>query len=89
MKSTIIPPHSFDQPGVTKIALSSAANEALAALGAHHLIIATKADCAAPDWAQGRLMLLCLPLDKRTARAAESVALGKARAVPVKPTRKP
>ena len=77
----LIPRHPLDQPSVTKIALSSAASEALAALGPHCLVIATKADCTAPEWAKGRVILLCVPLDTDTARAVESVALGKARAV--------
>lgn len=79
--SSILPRHPLDHPCVTKIALSSAASEALAALGPHCLVIATKADCTAPEWAKGRVILLCVPLDTDTARAVESVALGKARAV--------
>ena len=82
--SPTFPRHPLDHPSVTKIALSSAASEALAALGPHCLVIATKADSAAPEWAQGRVILLCVPLDNDTARAAESVALGKTSAVPMK-----
>lgn len=82
--SPVLPSHPLDHLRVTKIALSSAASEALAALGPHCLVIATKADCTAPEWAKGRLILLCVPLDTDTARDVESVALGKARAVPIK-----
>jgi hypothetical protein len=69
---------------VTKIALSASASEALAAIGPHCLVIASLADCTAPEWAHGRMILLCLPLDKESADAAMSVALGKARAVAIK-----
>jgi hypothetical protein len=84
MNSPIIPPHPLDHPGVTKIALSLAASEALVAIGPHCLVIASRADCTAPEWAHGRMILLCLPLDKESADAAVSVALGKARAVAIK-----
>lgn len=82
MNSPVLPPHPLDNPGVTKIALSHAASEALEAIGPHHLVIATKADATAPAHAQGRMVLLCLPLTKELADAATSVALG--RAVPKK-----
>ncbi len=85
MKSPVLPHHPLDHPDVTKIALSSAASEALAAMGPHCLVIAARADCTAPEWVQGRMILLCLPLDKESADAAVSVALDKARVVAVKP----
>lgn len=82
MTSPVLPHHPLDHPGVVKILLSESASAALAAVGLHHRVIATKADATALAHAQGRMVLLCLPLTKELADAAASVALG--RAVPKK-----
>lgn len=83
--SRILPPHSLDHPGVVKIALGQLASDALAALGPHCLVIASKADSTAPETARVRMVLLCLPLTKEAADDAYRVAIGKARAVRVAP----
>lgn len=79
-----IQPHPLDRPGIVKILLGREASEALAATGEHHLVLTTKPDSTCPPGSDGRLVLLALPLDLETARAAESVALGRARAVRIK-----
>jgi hypothetical protein len=80
-----LPPHPLDHPGTVKLLLSQAASDALEAAGRYFLILAARADCTAPQEAQGRMILLCQPLDKDTADAAARVALGKAKAVNLKP----
>ncbi len=78
-----IAPHPLDHAGLVKIALGQAASDALKAAGEFHLVLVSKADCTAPQ-AQGRMVLLCLPLDKKTADDAAAVALGRARAVRIR-----
>jgi hypothetical protein len=80
-----LPPTPLDHPGTVKLLLSQAASDALEAAGRYFLILAARADCTAPQEAQGRMILLCQPLDKDTADAAARVALGKAKAVNLKP----
>ena len=82
--SPILPPHPLDHPGMVKIALSQAASDALAAVGKYHLVMAAPADCTAPESLMGRMILLCLQLDKETADAAARVALGTHRAAKIK-----
>jgi hypothetical protein len=89
MIAATLPPHPRDHAGVVKIALSQSATNALAAIGPHCLIIATMADCTAPEHAQGRMILHCLPLDKEAADGAFRVATGKARAQTIKAPSKP
>lgn len=69
---------------MVKIALSQAASEALAAVGKYHLVMAAPADCTAPEPLRGRMVLLCVPLDKETADAAALVARGTHRAAKIK-----
>ncbi|MCX6879474.1 MAG: hypothetical protein NTW21_37575 [Verrucomicrobia bacterium] len=83
----ILPHHPLDVPGVSKIALGHAASAALAAVGPHHFVIATRADATAPQWAAGHLVLHCLPLTKQLAIDAADVALGRATVRRVKPTK--
>ena len=86
--SPILPHHPLDKPGVVKIALGASASEALAALGRSCLIIAAKADSTAPESAQGRMILHCLPLTQERSNAAYRCAIGTHRAVKIKPTAK-
>lgn len=83
-KSPILPPHPLDHAGIVKIALGQLASDALAALGPHCLVIASKADSTAPEAARGRMVLLCLPLTKDAADDAFRVATGRTRAAKVK-----
>jgi len=76
--SPVIPRHHLDHPGVVKIMLSLAASDALRATGEHHLALVAPVDATAPEWAQGRLAIHCVRLDKQTANAASDVALGRA-----------
>lgn len=85
----ILPPHRLDKPAVVKIALGKAASEALRAVGPFHLALVAPADCTAPQEHRERMILLCLPVDKATADAAASVALGKARAAKIRKKPKP
>jgi len=86
---TVLPAHPLDHAGVVKIALSQSATDALAALGPHCLIIATMADCTAPEHAQGRMILHCMPLTQERANDAFRIATGKARAQSIKAPSKP
>jgi hypothetical protein len=86
---TILPRHPLDHPGVVKIALGQNASDALATLGPC-LVVATMADSTAPPEAQGRMILLCLPISKQAADDAYRVARGTHRASKIKtPTAKP
>ena len=80
----VLPRHPLDHHNVVKIALSQAASEALAAAGRYYLVMAAPADCTAPESLRGRMVLLCLPLDKETADAAACVAMGTHRAAKLK-----
>jgi hypothetical protein len=77
--------HPLDHEGVVKIALSQSASDALAAIGPHCLIIASMADSTAPEHAQGRMILHCLPLAQELANDAFRVATGRARTVKIRP----
>lgn len=76
----VLPPHPLDHPGVVRIALGFAASEALKGLGKHVLIIGAMADATAPEHAQGRMVLHCLPITKQAADDAYKVAKGSHRA---------
>jgi len=82
--SPVLRRHPLDHRQVTKIALGRNASETLHAIGKYHFILASPADCTAPAWARDRMVLLSLPLDKETADAAASVALGTHRAAKIK-----
>jgi hypothetical protein len=84
MTSPILPNDRLSHPGTIKILLGREASEALAAGGEHFLIQATRSPAHG-----GRFVLIALPLDKAALDAAACVALGKARAVRIKPTPKP
>ena len=84
MNSPILPHHPLDQPGLVKIALGQSASDALAALGDFQLVLVSKADCIAPQSAQGRRILHCLPITKGLADAAFQVVTGTHRAVKIK-----
>ncbi len=79
--SAIIPNDPQSHAGTVMILLGREVSEALAATGDHHLMQATRSQAHG-----GRFVLIALPLDKPSLDAAARVALGKARAVPVKPT---
>jgi hypothetical protein len=85
MNSPIIPPHPLDHAGSIKIMLGREASAAIAANGDFHLAMISRPDCTSPPEAHGRLILVCVSLDKATLNAATRVALGKARAVATKP----
>ena len=85
MSAPIIPPHPLDHPGSIKIMLGREAAEAIAAHGDYHFAAIVHPDSTSPPEAHGRLILVCLPLDKATLKACTAVALGKARAVTIKP----
>jgi len=85
MSSPILPPHPLDHPGSIKIMLGREASEAIAANGDFHFAGITHPDATSPPEANGRLILVCLRTDKATLDAAARVALGKARAVTIKP----
>jgi hypothetical protein len=59
-------------------------SEAIAANGDYHLAMISHPDATSPPEAHGRLILVCLPLDKATLNDASRVALGQARAVTIK-----
>ena len=82
----ILESHPLDHPGVVKIALGQSATDALQAIGPHCLIVATMADSTAPEHAQGRMILHCLPCSKEALDGAYRVASGKARPVKLKPS---
>ena len=84
INAPVLPRHPLDHPGMVKIALSQAASEALSAVGKYHLVMAAPADCTAPESLRGRMILLCLPLDKETADNAARVAMGTHRAAKIK-----
>jgi hypothetical protein len=79
--SAILPNDPLSHPGTVKILLGREVSDALAAAGDYHLMQATRSQAHG-----GRFVLIALPLDKPALDAAARVALGKARAVPVKPT---
>ena len=85
--SPILPKHPLDHRGVVKIMLGAAASDALRAVGPHHLCIVTEPDATAPAEAQGRMVILCLPLTREQAHDASLVALGHAAARPIKTTK--
>ena len=87
MPTPIIPPHPLDHPGAIKILLGREASEAIAANADFHFAGITHPDSTSPPEAHGRLILVCLPVDRPTLYAATSVALGKARAVTIKTPR--
>ena len=82
--SPVIPPHPLDRPGVVKIMLGQLASDAVAALGEHCLVITSKADGTAPEGAQGRMILHCLPWTQDALNAAYRVASGSHRATRIK-----
>jgi hypothetical protein len=84
MPSPILPQHPLDHPGSIKIMLGRDASEAIAANGDFHLAMISHPDATSPPEANGRLILVCIPLDKATLDAAARVALRKARAVTIK-----
>jgi len=88
MLSPVIPQHPLDHPGSIKIILRRDASEAIAANGDFHLAMISHPDATSPPEAHGRLILVCLPLAKSVLDAATRVALGKARAVTIKPPSK-
>ncbi len=81
--SPILPRHPLDNPRTVKIALGQTASEALANLGPC-LVIAIKADSTAPEAAQGRMILHCMPITKELSNDAYRVARGTHRAVKIK-----
>ena len=83
MKSPILPPHPLDHPGSIKILLGREASEAIAANGDFHFAGITHPDATSPPEAHGRLILVCIPLDKAALDAAARVALGRARAMKI------
>jgi len=89
MPSPILPPHPLDHPGSIKIMLGREASEAIAANWDYHFAGITHPDSTSPPEAHGRLILVCIRTDKATFDAATRVALGKARAVTIKPSSLP
>jgi hypothetical protein len=83
MTSTILERHPLDHDHVVKILLGQSASDALAELGPC-LVIATKADSTAPERAQGKIVLNCVPISKKVADAAYGVARGSHRAVKIR-----
>lgn len=81
MNSPVLPSHPLDAPGVVKVVLGQSASDALKGLGRHCFIVATMADSTAPEAAQDRMILHCLPITRERADAAYNVATGKMRAV--------
>lgn len=88
MNSPVLPRHPLDHDNVVKICLGQSASDALRALGAHCLVFASPADATAPEAAQGRMILLCVPITKELGDAAYQVASGKMRAVKPRSTPK-
>lgn len=88
MRSGTLPQHPLDWPGSIKIMLGRHASEAIAANGDFHLAMISHPDATTPPEADGRLILVCLPLAKSALDAATRGALGKARAVTIKPPTK-
>jgi hypothetical protein len=84
MKSPIISRHPLDQADVVKIVLGQAASDALRSIGPHCLVMAAPADSTAPEAAQGRFILLCIPTGKAQLDAAYHVARGTHRAAKIK-----
>lgn len=80
--SSILPTDPLSHPGTVKILLGRETSEALAVSGDHFMMQATRSQAHG-----GRFVLIAVPIDKETLDAAARVALGKARAVRVKPTR--
>ena len=72
-------------PNVVKIPLDAVQTETLANLGSVFVAIGRASYPGDPS----RMQLLCLPVPLEVARAAESVAQGKARAAKIKATPKP
>ena len=76
------PPDTLATPGLLRFLLGPTASQALADAGEYFTIQAKQSprpeDC-------GRFILLALPVSKDTADASARVALGKARAVTIKP----
>lgn len=82
----ILPRHNLDHPGAIKIALGIEESEAIAANGKYHLAMISRADATAPAAVRGLMVLTCLPLPIEVLNDASRVALGKSRAVPLKPS---
>ncbi len=61
-KAPVLPIKRSTIPVLSKSLLASPPSDALTALGPHCLVIASKADSTAPEAAQGRMVLLRLPL---------------------------
>ena len=89
--SPTIPRHPLDHPGVTKILLGQSATDALQSIGPHYLVISTHADATAPDAAQGRMVLHCMPCSKEQLDLAFGVIRGThtAKRIRLKPTPSP
>jgi hypothetical protein len=81
----ILPRHQLDHPGAIKIALGVEESAAINANGRYHLAMISRGDATTPADARGRVVLTCLPLPIEVLNQATRVALGKARAVSVKP----
>ena len=73
-------------PGLLRFLLGSTASKALAEAGEFFTVQAKQSP--RPEDA-GRFIMFALPVDKGTADAAASVALGKARAVRIKSPKSP
>ena len=84
MGSPVIERHNLDHPGLVKIALGQSASDALAGLGDFQLVLVSKADCTAPQSAQGRRILHCMPITKALADDLFHVVSGTHRAVKIK-----
>ena len=79
--SPILPPGPLSVPGVVRILLSEAAGNALASVGEAFVVVGKG---RYPD-SNGRMVIYCQPAPLAVVNAACDVAMGKARAVRVKP----
>lgn len=84
MTSPIVAAHPLDHTGCIKILLGQTASDAIAANGDYHLAIITHPDATSPAEANGRLVLICLPITKQAADNAYMVAKGTHRAARIR-----
>lgn len=71
-----IPPHPLDVPGSMKIILGQTASDLIAAHGEYFYASIRRPDATSPPEADGRLVLIVIPMSREQAMDAGGVAVG-------------